>query len=89
MKMVSDVLNFCLTCSDSSTVDADDNGSDSQDVESQDEGDLGYGARPGGGFTSVVSVQSQGDIKLNYIVDNLKGNCTAQPFSGLEEAVGP
>jgi hypothetical protein len=25
------------------------------DVESQDEEDMGYGTRPGGGFTSVVS----------------------------------
>jgi hypothetical protein len=58
-------------------------------MESQDEDDLGYGARPGGGFTSVVSIQSRDDIELNYIVDNFKGNCTAQPFSGSEEAFGP
>lgn len=80
-----------LTCSDYSTVavDANEDGSNNGDVESQDEGDLGHGSRPGGGFTSVVSTQSHGDIELNYSVDNLEGNCTAEPFSGSEEAVGP
>jgi hypothetical protein len=43
------------------TSGANGNGSASEDeenseLESQDENDLGHGARPGGGFTSAVSV---------------------------------
>ena len=45
-----------FACAEDRT-DADgDKGIPDQDVESQDEGDQGYGARPGGGFTSVVSI---------------------------------
>jgi hypothetical protein len=56
-------------------------------VESQDEGDLGYGARPGGGFTSVVSIQPHTDDELRYILDKLKGYRTAQPVGSPEETV--
>jgi hypothetical protein len=53
-KMVRHIVNSSKTCSDHSTGNAgEDNESD---VESQDEGDLGHGARPGGGFISVVSI---------------------------------
>jgi hypothetical protein len=59
-----------------------------EDVKSQDEGDMGFGARPGGGFTSMVSVHPHADIELKYVVDNLKGYRTAQPVGSPEEAVG-
>jgi hypothetical protein len=49
-----------MACSDHSTVKADERNvdedeSDDADAKRQGEGDTGYGARPGGGFTSVVS----------------------------------
>jgi hypothetical protein len=87
MKTVRYILNSSITCSDHSTVNADEGESNDSDMESQDEGDLGYGARPGGGFTSVVSIQPHTDNKLKYILDKLKGYCTAQPVSGPEETV--
>jgi hypothetical protein len=83
-----------MACSDHSTVNADEGNanedeSDEANVESQDEGDMGYGARPGGGFTSVVSIQSHTDIELNLsTLGYLKGYCIAQPVSSPEEAVG-
>jgi len=55
-----------------------------EDVESQDEGDMGFGTYPGGGFTSMVSIHPYTDIELKYVVDNLKGYCTAQPVSSPE-----
>lgn len=60
MKKVNHALVFLIlfACAEDRT-DADgDEGIPDQDVESQDEGDQGYGARPGGGFTSVVSILS-------------------------------
>lgn len=67
-----------VTCSDYRTGNADEGGSENPDVESQDEGDLGYGARPGGGFTSAsaVSTYSNAESELNCILDKLKGYCT-------------
>lgn len=48
-------MSYCsMICSDHSTADEDE--IEDPDMESQDEGDMGYGARPGGGFTSVVSI---------------------------------
>jgi hypothetical protein len=58
LKKVNHALVFLIlfACAEDRT-DADgDEGIPDQDVESQDEGDQGYGARPGGGFTSVVSI---------------------------------
>ncbi len=78
-----------ISCIDHITANANEDESDDPDMESQDEEDLGYGARTGGGFTSAVSVQPHTDIELKkYIADILKGYCTAQPASP-EEAVGP
>ncbi len=62
---------------------------DKEDVESQDEEDVGYKSHPGGGFTSVVSIHLHVNSKLMYFVDNLKGYHTTQPASSPEEAVGP
>lgn len=70
------------------TVYANEDENEDPDVESQDEGDMGYGVCLGGGFTSVVSVHPHADIVLKYVVDNLKGYCTAQPVGSPEEAVG-
>jgi hypothetical protein len=71
-----------------STVNANEDESEDPDVESQDEGDMGCGVRPGGGFTSAVSIRPHADIELNYVVDNFKGYCTVQPVDSPEEAVG-
>ena len=46
-----------MICSDHSSVNSDSSESDTVDLESQDDGDMGHGARPGGGFTSVVRIQ--------------------------------
>jgi hypothetical protein len=56
-----------MACSDHSIVNADEgnaeeNERDDTDAESQDEGDMGYGARPGGGFTSAVSIECHANI---------------------------
>jgi len=50
---------------------------------------MGHGVRPGGGFTSVVSIKPDLDNDLKYVVDHLKGYCTAQPVGSPEEAVSP
>ena len=71
-----------------STVNVNEDENEDPDVESQDEGDMGYGVCPGGGFTSVVSIQPRIDIVLKYVVDNLKGYCAAQPVGNPKEAVG-
>ena len=48
---------YCImTGGDNNTVDHNEDGSDAQDVESQFDEDLGHGAHPSGGFTSVVSI---------------------------------
>jgi hypothetical protein len=47
------------TCGDHTIVVVDEEDIDELDVESQDDEDVGYGARPGGGFTSVVSIQTR------------------------------
>ena len=70
-----------------SIVNANEDENEDPDVESQDEGDMGA-VRPGGGFTSVVSIQPRIDIVLKYAVDNLKGYCTTQPVGSPKEAVG-
>lgn len=49
-----------MACSDHGTVkvdegNADEDECDDADAKSRGEGDTGYGARPGSGFTSVVS----------------------------------
>ena len=77
-----------MICADNSIVNDEDE-NDHPEVESQDEDDMGHGARPGGGFTSVVSTQ-HGSLSrtLTYIEDSLKGNHTAWPISTPEEAVG-
>jgi len=62
---------------------------DEEDVESQDEEDMGYGSHPSGGFTSAVSIHLHVNSELKYFVDNLKGYRTTQPASSPEEAVGP
>jgi hypothetical protein len=72
-----------------STAYANEDKNEDPDVESQDEGEMGYRVCPGGGFTSVVGVHPHADIVLKYVVDNLKGYCTAQPFGSPEEAGGP
>jgi hypothetical protein len=69
-----------------STAYANEDENEDPDVESQDEGEMGYGC-PGGGFTPVVGVHPHADIVLKYVVDNLKGHCTAQPV-GSPDAVG-
>ena len=58
MKNVRYISNT-MTCTDCSTANTneEENDSDVRDVESQDEDDMGYGTRTGGGFTSVVSIQ--------------------------------
>jgi hypothetical protein len=76
-----------VTSSDHNTVNADEDESDKSDVESQDEGDMGHGARPGGGFTSVVSIYPHTDKKLKYTLDKLEGYCTAQPARSPKETV--
>ena len=53
---VSRILNFFVTGNDHNTESSNDDGSDAQDMESQDEEDLGH-VRPGGGFTSAVSIR--------------------------------
>lgn len=63
METVRHVINPFMTLSDHGTVNADED--NNLGVESQDEVDLGYGARPGGGFTSVVSIYTQPDNELN------------------------
>jgi hypothetical protein len=70
-------------------VNADEDSSDEEDMESQDEEDMGYGSRPGGGFTSAVSIHLHVNSELKYFVDNLKGCHTTQLASSLEEAVSP
>ena len=67
-----------------STVNANEDENEGPDVESQDEGDIGYGVHPGCGFNSVVSIPSRIVIVLKYVVDNLKGYCTAQPVGSRE-----
>ena len=50
-----------MTCGDysiQSTVDSNEDDVDELEVESQDKEDIGYGSRPGGGFTSTVSTQN-------------------------------
>ena len=54
-------------CGDHDIVNADKDESDDWNMESQDEGDMGHGARPGGGFTSVVSIHPHTDDKLKSI----------------------
>jgi hypothetical protein len=49
-------IELSMVCTDHSTASEDE--SDNPEVESQDEEDMGYGARAGGGFTSMVSIQS-------------------------------
>ena len=71
-----------------STVIANEDECEDSEIESQDEGDMGCGVHPGGGFTSAVSIQPHADIELKYVIDNFKGYCTAQPVSSPEEAVG-
>jgi len=54
-------LPSSMTCGDYSTlstVDSNEDDIDELEVESQDEEDIGYGSRPGGGFTSAVSTQN-------------------------------
>jgi hypothetical protein len=75
-----------LMYADHSIVNPEDNDDDS-DVESQDEEDMGYGARLGGGFTSVVRVQFLENTNIELCVDNLKGYCTSRPIGSPEEAV--
>jgi hypothetical protein len=70
-------------------VNADEDSSDEEDVESQDKEDVGYRSHPGDGFTSAVSIHLHVNSELKYFVDNLKGCCTAQLASSPEEAVGP
>jgi hypothetical protein len=74
-----------VTCCDHSTANADADGSDDSDMESQDDEDLGHGARPGGGFTSAVSIQPYTDDELKYILDQLDGYRIAQPVGSPEE----
>jgi hypothetical protein len=83
-----------MACGDHSIVNADEgnaeeNERDDTDAESQDEGDMGYGARPGGGFTSAVSIECHANIDLNLsTLGYLNGYCIAQPVGSPEEAVG-
>jgi hypothetical protein len=78
----STTCTHCCTASD----DEDRN----NDPESQDEEDMGLGARPGGGFTSMVSFQPlENATELQNVVDILKGYCTVRPISISEEEVGP
>jgi hypothetical protein len=86
MKTVRLFFPSSKTCFNQSTVNEDESGD--SDVESQDEDDIGFGARPGGGFTSVVRIQNVADIALNPFLDNLKGFCTATPVGSPEEAAG-
>jgi hypothetical protein len=72
-----------VTSSDHSTAHEEE----SDDMESQDEGDIGHGGRAGGGFTSVVSIQSHTGKELKNILDKLKRYCTAHPVSSPEETV--
>lgn len=77
-----------MTCANHRTANGDeDQGDAPADPESQDEDDMGYGTRPGGGFTSMVNVQPHSDIELKYVVDNIKGCCFAWPVNSPEEAV--
>lgn len=75
-----------MTCGDHETGNSNEDECADPDVESQEEDDLGYGARTGGGFTSVVSTWPHTDIELMCIVDNFNGHCTPQPVGSQEEA---
>jgi hypothetical protein len=88
MKTVSLFFPSSKACFNQSTVNINEDESGDSDVESQDEDDIGFGARTGGGFTSVVRIQNVADIALNPFLDNLKGFCTATPVGSPEEAVG-
>ena len=75
-------INPFMTSSDHGTVNADEN--NNLGVESQDEVDLGHGARHGGGFTSAVSIHTQPDNELIYNLDNIERFCTARPVGTPE-----
>ncbi len=87
MTTVRRILSFPVIHSDCSTANTNEGESNDSDMESQDEGDMEYGARSGGGFTSVVSIQPHVDNKLKNILDKFKGYCTAQLVGGPEETV--
>lgn len=85
--IVRHVLSSFATRSHHGTVNTNENEADNRDLESQDEDDMGHGARAGGGFTSAVSFQLRVDIELKYVVDNFKGHCITWSISSSEEAV--
>jgi len=87
MTTVRCILSSPVIHSDCSTANTDEDESNDSDMESQDEGDMGYGACSGGGFTSVVSIQPHVNNKLKNILDKFKGYCTTQPVGGPEEMV--
>ena len=74
-----------MTYGNYETENANESKSNSLGMKSQDEEDMGRGARSGGGFTSLVSIHPHADNELMFIQDKLKGCGTTHPVSSLEE----
>lgn len=84
---VRHALSSSITHGDHSTVNK--NKDDEEEIESQDENDMGHEAHVGGGFTSAVSLHLQINIELKYGADNIKGHCTAWLLGTSKKAIGP
>ena len=74
-----------MTYGNYKTENANESKSNSSGMESQDEEDMGHGARSGGSFTSSVSIHPHADNELMFIQDKLKGCGTTHRVGSSEE----